>query len=901
MAGDNKTKLLRDAEKYVRQGKIPQAIAEYLKIIKNDPNDVLTLNTIGDLHLRQGKISEANKYFSQVAENYARNNFLLKAIAVYKKILNAEPNNLEINLTVASLFMKQGLNVDARNQYLRVAELCAKEGKTREARDAYEKVVEMDPLNFSVQLKLAEIHLGEGAKDKAHAYFAGAARAQAKAGDHKGAENSFKRALQLNPADVELMKNFLDTCIQLADVTPALEQLKKSLVMAPDNVALHEMLGHACLAARDPAGAEKAFQFVLSQDDSHYQSFLLVSNEFLEAGDYDRAAGCLDQVISILISRRETEKAIGAYTLILSSNPAHVLTLTKLEGIYSATNDRTRYLDVLEKISSYYLSRQSPREALEYLEKILAVDPASAKHLKLHREAFDEAFPGTPYSSPIAAQETSHDGAPVATAAPSRRDLGGIPGESSNPLAVEVDLLLNYGMRERALAMLQSAVTQDPTEKDIRTRLLNLYKEDKDYGKAAEQCLLLAALYRRSNNEETALKFLAEGRKLSPDLVGPQFDLAAFARAHGLPSEFTGPEPATTETRPNVELDLSGDLSEIFFKESAEPETAMEVEVPADVELPAAEFMHEIPLKPPSEAVHEQLQEVDFYIRLGFFEEARIKLDQIARNYPSNPELPMRYRQLSEGEAAPAPSPSIPAPGGHDSSAPAETTQPDSAGVFRELRIDQALGVSVENHSVETRPAVQVQPDDFNKAEVPLEAQGFPETQGAPHSLPGEQRVVAEGPINAMFADLIEEVNALTDQEIAREEFENHFSLGIAYREMELIEEAIREFQSAFKVLNPAKFPKQVIQCCGMLSTCFLEKGMPRSAIRWCQAGLEISGISAHEDLALRYDMGVAHSILGDSSRALECFDHIYGVDPSYRDVAQKIDSLRGGPGRHVP
>jgi tetratricopeptide (TPR) repeat protein len=899
MTGDSKTKLLRDAEKYVLQGKMQQAIAEYLKIIKNDPNDVLTLNTIGDLYLRQGKVSEANKYFSQVAENYARNNFLLKAIAVYKKILNAEPGNLEINLTVASLFMKQGLNVDARNQYLRVAELCAKEGKTREARDAYEKVAEMDPLNFSVQLKLAEIHLAEGAKDKAHAYFAGAARAQAKAGDNKGALNSFKRALQLDPVDVELMKNFLDTCIHLADVTPVLEQLKKSLGMAPDNVALHEMLGHACLAARDPAGAEKAFQFVLSQDESRYQSFLFVSREFLEAGDYDRSAACLDQVIPIFISRRETEKAIGAYTLILSSNPTHVLTLTKLEGIYSATNDRTHYLDVLEKISSYYLSKQSPREALEYLEKILAANPGSAKHLKLHREAFEQAFPGMPYSSPVAAQDASREGALVGTAAPGRRDLSGAPGESSNPVAVEVDLLLNYGMRERALEMLQSAVTQDPTDKDIRARLLSLYKEDRDYGKAAEQCLLLAAIYRRSNNEETALKFLAEGRKLSPDLVGPQFDLAGFARARGLPTEFAGPEPAMTETRANVELDLSGDLSEIFFKESAEPETAMEVEAPADVELPAGEFMQEIPLKPPSESVREQLQEVDFYIRLGFFEEARVKLDQIARNYPNNPELPMRYRQLSGGEGAPAPSPSVSAPGRHDSSAPAETPQSDSADVFREARTDQALGVSVENHSVESPPAVQAQPDDFNKVEGPLEAPSPPEMQGVLHSLPEGQRVVAEGPVNAMFADLIEEVNALTDQEIAREEFENHFSLGIAYREMELTEEAIKEFQSAFKVLSPAKFPKEVIQCCGMLSTCFLEKGMPRSAIRWCQAGLGISGITAHEDLAFRYDMGVARSILGDSSQALECFDHIYGIDPSYRDVAQKIDSLRGGPSRH--
>ena len=109
---------LQDAEKFMLHGKVQQAIGEYQKIIKSDPNDVLILNTIGDLYLRQGNSSEANKCFVRVAENYVRNNFFLKAIAVYRKILNTDADNLDINLTVASLCAKQGLNIDARNQYM---------------------------------------------------------------------------------------------------------------------------------------------------------------------------------------------------------------------------------------------------------------------------------------------------------------------------------------------------------------------------------------------------------------------------------------------------------------------------------------------------------------------------------------------------------------------------------------------------------------------------------------------------------------------------------------------------------------------------------------------------------------------------------------------------------------
>ena len=76
---------------------------------------------------------------------------------------------------------------------------------------------------------------------------------------------------------------------------------------------------------------------------------------------------------------------------------------------------------------------------------------------------------------------------------------------------------------------------------------------------------------------------------------------------------------------------------------------------------------------------------------------------------------------------------------------------------------------------------------------------------------------------------------------------------------------------------------------------------MPRSALRWCQTGLDLADASSHEAMAFHYDMGIAHSMAGSSEKALECFDRIFGADPGYRDVAQKIDELKGGIQRHAP
>ena len=147
--------------------------------------------------------------------------------------------------------------------------------------------------------------------------------------------------------------------------------------------------------------------------------------------------------------------------------------------------------------------------------------------------------------------------------------------------------------------------------------------------------------------------------------------------------------------------------------------------------------------------------------------------------------------------------------------------------------------------------------------------------------------------MNAMFADLMDEVNSLTDQQLAQEEFETNFNTGIAYREMGLVDDAIQAFQAAVKNLDPAKLPREFVQCCGMLSTCFVEKGMPRSALRWCQSGLAVPHISPHEAMALRYDLGAAHALIGEPERALECFLLVFDLDPSYRDVAQRIDDLK--------
>ena len=897
MAGDSKAKLQREAERFVLQGKLPQAINEYLKIIKIDPEDILTLNTIGDLQLRLGKPKDASTYFSQVAEHYARNNFILKAIAVYKKILSCDSQNLAVHKTLASLYAKQGLNVEARNEFLYIADMCSREGKSADAQQAYEKVADLDPSNASAQLKLAEIYGKDGANEKAHFYLMAAAKAQSKAGDYSAALSSFERALAVQPADIRAMTGLLDCCMRLGKVTHALEALKKSAEAGHENSDLLDMLVKTYLAADDIPNATATLMRLIGRDEGRYPLFFELQKKLLEKRDFDAAALSLDRIVPILIDRRAVKQAIESYQAILNASPDNLQALTRLAEIYQASNDQKHYLETLEKVSACCLARGQHREVLECVEKILHLTPDDQKHLALHREEFEKVYPGVPYTLPglkesVSSRETS----------PPERSFESIEtasasAEPGNPTLVEVDLLLTYGMRDKALDLLRTLKSQNSSDKEVRIRLLGLYKEMNQSSSAAEECLYLAQAYRKGGDEETAQKYIAEANRLDAAVVASRPELLSLSALEGVVHGATQSGPAALASDPvaGLEVDLSEDLSDIFFKGQSQAggnqDTSTAVGGDDDV---IEEYASPGPATRTSVPLQEQLQEVDFYIRLGFYDEAKLKLSELEKTNPGHPELLSRQQQMVEATSQPPAAP-IALPGELEAPAPSEESAAEEDFIPDDFKLIEEPEVKSEEPPAQPQeaPAVEASPPPAESAPRIDESMSRPEP--AP-----EAQVTEDAQPPGMFSDVLDEVNSLTDLEIAREEFETHFSLGIAYREMTLVDEAIREFQEAMKVLVPSKFPKQVIQCCGMLSTCFLNKEMPRSAIRWCETGLAIPEISAHESMALRYDMGVALAALGEPDKALDFFATIHEIDPSYRDVAHKIEELRGNSGRHV-
>jgi tetratricopeptide (TPR) repeat protein len=122
---------------------------------------------------------------------------------------------------------------------------------------------------------------------------------------------------------------------------------------------------------------------------------------------------------------------------------------------------------------------------------------------------------------------------------------------------------------------------------------------------------------------------------------------------------------------------------------------------------------------------------------------------------------------------------------------------------------------------------------------------------------------------------------------IEEEDWQAHYDLGVAFKEMGLLDEAIAEFQLA------AKDEVRSLECCSMLGLCFMEKGMPDIAIKWFSKGLAIPGRREEEYHGLRYDLAQAYEAAGQPERALELYMEIFRENIKFRDVQERVKELQ--------
>ena len=144
-------------------------------------------------------------------------------------------------------------------------------------------------------------------------------------------------------------------------------------------------------------------------------------------------------------------------------------------------------------------------------------------------------------------------------------------------------------------------------------------------------------------------------------------------------------------------------------------------------------------------------------------------------------------------------------------------------------------------------------------------------------------------PLKDVFDEFRAELGEMGSEE---EDLETHYNLGIAFREMGLLEEAISEFQKVAKENERGRAFPYAMQCCTFLGLSFMDKGQANIAAIWYERALQTPNLDPDAVMALRYDLGVAQETAGDQIAALKSFSKVYAMNIDYRDVADRIAML---------
>jgi pilus assembly protein FimV len=862
----NRTKHLNAAQKYLQQGKMPQAILEYQQILKNEPKDQVTLMTLGDLFVRQGETFQALEYFERLAKIFLNDGFTTKAIAIYKKVAKLAPEESRPLERLAELYVQQGVLSEARPLFLQLAEMQLKAGRQPQAALLLRKLLEAEPENLRVQIRLAELHLSMGEKKESIETFHSAMQKILEQGDHAEAIRLADRILQLDSshqATFLLKVRALTASGKNAEAGKLLETLPDRDDGGETTTMLLAMYMDSGQAVKAAALAEKVF----ARDPKQYAMPHRVAGALLEAGELDRAHAMLALIRDTMIDSGEHESIAQTLSRLAELRPGQVEPLEWLVDLYGRASDSFRLPDALAQLAYAYEASGGDAKALATYEKLLERTPEDEttrrKYTRLRAKTGLEPMSGEiPPAVKLAPSEKAE--ANPAVPVSSEPALDEETQRYVTQALTDVDLFSSYGLTQKAIDLLEAVLERAPSHTPILERLLDLSVGSGNDRRTAELAALLEQIAMERNDRAGTERF-AEFRRRFQRAAGlvPAEDMPKSAQPmSAAPPEFAVPI-------------IQAELDEPVAEATPEPSPAESMGIP----MPVESVVHEVDLSDEWAALSQQLE-------TAMKEESDSAIQEAA--------LPRQHAQ------APVPVPTPAEPVQMQAEAAAEPPAFD-------LELQSAVPVGVADS--ETLTADTLIADlagelesitsslggSANLAHATMQSSA-PSSDAATapsvHSTPGNGAPTAAS-LNGPLGDLFEEFRSeLGESNKEDEDLETHYNLGIAYREMGLLEEAISEFQKVASSADKGPAFRYAMQCSTLLGLAFMEKGQPAIAAIWYERALKTPGLDQESILALRYDLGVAQELAGDMHAAFSSFSQVYAMNIDYRDVSERIALL---------
>jgi tetratricopeptide (TPR) repeat protein len=900
----NRAKLLESADKLVRQGKLEEAIRQYMALSEDNPRDVNTINRIGDLYVRLRKNKEAIRQFMRIADFYAGDGFHLKAIAMYKKITKLDPSNIDANERLADLYAKQGLVIEARTQFLSLAEQCLRSGQKPKAIEIYQKIQSMEPDNLKARVILADLIGKEGDPAKAADGFVAAAEDLLERGLHDEALKVLVKAARTQPGRTEIHDR-IAAVLKAGDKSPQelVGTLEAMHLASPGTAGYVEMLGDAYLKMGRVSDFQKLAKsaksgearvaialaearFLVSKGDSEKAVTRLAAAAGEAIGDPGpvQGAALLEEALKIKPESAEMlEKLLDLWTT--ASEPKGIAAAAeRLARLYCGGDEWERASRMVERIHEVAPDHPGLAELREKVNAGLGIGASGGpddltgsvptldeleKVVELESDAADagedqfaglDAEPDSGADEPEISDETqdaAYSGKSVIQEMRGEPPGKEVDEDFLSEHLTEAEVFLKYGLAEKAREQLQAILDRYPEHVPSLKKMKDIYAEDGRKTDAAGICLRIAEVHRARGEEEAARDAEEQARELDPAGGSPEPVEPAPAKAAAAPEgvmDLELPDPRAGVPRGTGRIP------------AAKTAGSLQVSEPDELSIELDDEAAEEPLEQLRGLDPEKASQFDFYLEQNLVEEAEEVLAAMERSAPGDPEL-IRRRALLE-DRRPALAPAAPA---------------SQASGNLDLDVERAFGGSpaIPEDVPESAEGGGTDEGFFDlAAELKSHLQGQPGDLDAGENPPPLRE---EASIDEIFKAFRKKV----DLQVEEEDYETRYNLGIAYKEMGLLDEAIGEFQYA------SRDPKLFLECCSILGICFKEKGMTDLAIKWYRKALESTGHSEDRYQGLRYDLGELYVEKGDYSHALSFFSEVYGINSNYRDVALRIRELR--------
>lgn len=491
----DKIKAMRNAEKYLAQGKIKAAIGEYKQVVDNDPKDFGTMNLLGDLYSKAEDTKSALRYYDIVAEHYSKQGFNQKAIAVYNKISRIQPNSARVSEKLAELYKGKGSVTEAKSHYVILAENYQAKGRMVEALAMWKQIAILDPANTEVYLNVAASYLKEGQIEEAVDAFADAGDRFLSRGFVNDSEGAYLSGLGHIATHGRCLGGYVNLMIGQGQVAKAVEKLESILEAHKNEPEVLSRLIDCHLEAGDREQAEKAVIRMVEHDPTTYPKFLDVARRYIQACEFDGACRMLTMASEHMIAGGQAEELAAAVRTILEQQPENLDATRLLVRFCTWQKDEEALKDSLRRLAELAGVQASVDDERFALSQLVMLVPQEGRFAeRLHEinveHGFDDDAPVTHSMFDGMFFASNENGAAPANGADFAIVGGVIESSNGQAIPLEIDQSAIQSLDESSTLPVETAAADDTPEARKRREAESIrFYIDNGYTELAEKAI----------------------------------------------------------------------------------------------------------------------------------------------------------------------------------------------------------------------------------------------------------------------------------------------------------------------------------------------------------------------------------------------------------------------------